>query len=298
MFFRYWTCTGETAAQGAVAHIERLGGRPGSRHQRRRPVGDVRNGAHEVADVERPRLPRNVGGRKMVVEKGTLACRCVLGEDDAGIVLQELVDHHAVVADQAAELDRRDGAELPEVGRPLEGGGRRLQLRQERGAGGGGSGRLELDDHGVSGAMEGAVEALGPAGAPRPAAACPARRLPRPRRSRRPAAPRRGRADPIRAAEAAFDVAGALPHRRGGGVEHQHQPMRLDRSGDVDRLPRSQAARSRSSLTPGFRTGRRSAWSKPRTAPKTASPTRSASPSVSRSSTDRKLRQRAPVAAP
>jgi len=90
------------AAQRAVAHVERS--LCFAAHQRQRFVGDVRDDADMVAQVERARLDRDVARRVVVVDEARQVRGAAFRCDLAGAVGQELVGHDAVEAGDRGDL--------------------------------------------------------------------------------------------------------------------------------------------------------------------------------------------------
>ena len=124
-------------------------------------VADVRDDADEVAQVERARLFRDVGRGEAVMQERPHRRREILAEHLAGIVVEEAVDHHAVVAGDAAKLRRGDPAELFERRGVLESGRNGLDLAEQHAAGPGGFlGRFEFDHDAGFGAVGAGVEGL------------------------------------------------------------------------------------------------------------------------------------------
>ena len=89
------------AAQHAVAHVQRLidARRGAHRHRRAAHVGDQ---AHRVFDVQAARLRRNVAGRKAPAQVGVERRIALLGHDVAAVVGAKAVGHDAVEAGQLA----------------------------------------------------------------------------------------------------------------------------------------------------------------------------------------------------
>ena len=104
--------------------------RGAERQQLRRLVVHVDQHAHAVAQVQLARALRDVGGRVVVAEQRFEPRVARLGDDLAVAVGVELVDHHAVVADQLAQRAApRASASAPIARRLAEALHRGAQLR-------------------------------------------------------------------------------------------------------------------------------------------------------------------------
>ena len=199
--------------------------------------------AEGVAQIELARLSGNVAGRKMLAEKAFEFRPSVLGDDFAGAVLGETIDHRAVVTEHGAQQARRDGEEISQ---------RRPRLRARNQAAGdverarlAGVRRLELDQGMIVVRMHANIEAR--AGARQPAI----EQQPRPARvarfAERVAQLMRERLTHEIGEDGALE-AGGIESEHGGGVRgmasHRLQSrvagdqasMRLHRAGDMDRL--------------------------------------------------------------
>ena len=221
----------------------------------------------------------------------------VLADDHARIVVQEAIHHHPVVAGEAAELLRREGAELGEVRGPLERRGRGLVIVEQVGAGDVFDRRLELDQEPWAGGMEADVEGVRRAWRTMPAdpALRPLGRL----RERVEAEHIRAvRAEPIRSPEGSRNLARSMGDAARRRIEDKQDPMRLDRAGDMDGLTIAGGEVEGGDVHAGAPQRILSAWAKPFTAPASAASTLPGSSAVSRSRTSRKPRQRRPVSDP
>ena len=233
-------------AQSAVAHVQRhLAGR--DRPQRLRRVPAVGNDPHRIAQIERARLAGNVGGGEVVVQEGPGALCARFGYHLAGLVVLEAIDHHPVEAGQTAKGLGGPFAQSLDRGRAFKGGAGGVQAGHQIDA----QPRLlrallDLDDHQIAWqARPGGRRHMDddvvfqPVG--RPPAAGEAGFLKG--RHRTDAAIRdvpqdltHGAVDPGVASGQVFDQARALADRQRLQVQHQHEAVRLDRSGDVDRF--------------------------------------------------------------
>ncbi|GLU24683.1 hypothetical protein SLE2022_405890 [Rubroshorea leprosula] len=197
---------------------------------RRRLVADVGNHADAVADIERTRLLRDVGGGEVVVVVGREPRGDVLGDDDARFVVEEAVDHHPVVAGELVEGLGGALAEFDEAARALEAAGDLVDPADHVGGVAERLARLELDEPGALAAPRDRVE-------PRVGH----------RAEQHLVAPGVGEADragdeigkraaqPVRT-EARLDIAGARHDAEVARVRDEQQPVRLDRAGKVDRF--------------------------------------------------------------
>ena len=144
-------------AQGAHTEIERLAAERHGRFDRYRRAIDVGDDAEAVANVERARLLRDIGAGIAQAEEGfdTVAAR--LGDDFAGFVGPEPVDHHAVEPEQHPQLPRGLVAERFRIGERIQTlghGPQRSDMVPERLV----VVRFGFDDQHVAGPVEGEVE--------------------------------------------------------------------------------------------------------------------------------------------
>lgn len=96
-----------------------------------RDVIDIGNDPHLVSEVERLRLLGNVRGRKMVMHETAAAGRHAFTDDNARVVIDELVDHDAAVPGDLAIYIGRSLRKLRDACRALETRAGRIELDEE-----------------------------------------------------------------------------------------------------------------------------------------------------------------------
>jgi hypothetical protein len=235
----------------------------------------------------------------VVMQERLLAGRHVFRQHHAGVVLEKTVEHHAVEAAQAAELDRHPIVEFLQIDRAFECGRSRFQPRQQ-------SGhrhrrrRLQLDDQPsarrLEADIEGRTHVRWDKTIARSRLSGADRRL-RFARSRVAQHIRQPRPQPVDAAEAVRNVTGRVRDRQAVRVDHEQHAVRLDQARNMDRLAIAQREVDSLVVHAALPPRTSSACRKARIAPRHACAMRSSSLS-SRASTPRKLRQRRPVSAP
>ncbi len=228
-----------------VAHVQRRFGLAQRRQHRLRRISHVRDHADPVALVEFARLHRNIGRRKMLVQEAPEVGALLLRDHTPCSVMQQLVDHHAVIADHQLDHPRGRRSQLRYallVSQPAHQRTRQLQRSIPVGVV---SRWLEFQVGPTEIGMHRHVEPLRASfngQREHQSGRCRPNRLRRcvPHRMRGVGANDRFQRLPNHLAAIIAEhlrrVGGSVRHRLLGGVINQHRAMRLDRARNVDRF--------------------------------------------------------------
>ena len=95
------------AAQMRIGQIQRLAQRALHRHHRHRGIVHIADHPDRVAQIQRPRLLRNVAGREILATKAFQPLVAGLAHHLAGAVRPQLIDHHPVITQLCLHQCRR-----------------------------------------------------------------------------------------------------------------------------------------------------------------------------------------------